>query len=626
MMKKSLLITMLMCVIPAVAQNWTTVTANNITDLNQQKLAAGQLCFMATDQNDNPISTGVGGGGQLLRRQYCSQVVAGALPTAFTIPNPATTQPAGVYYRVTVRDSSTGQEVLRYTQVSFSGTSFNFDTYAPLNLGTPAPLSGNAVTGNLSVAGNVSATGTVTASNIPASIPGIGSCTNQFVRGLNLAAAPTCSTVGSSDLAASLALTTPNIGAATATSISATGVLTSSGSTGLPTAGGAATYLFSQNSTPHGGALIVGDGSGWQFDFLKRIASTNTVLASIKDSGALTFGASSDAGLSRTAAGTVAVGNGTQGDASGTLSLNSINSSGSIGVGTSPNSFASVFAANNNLTSNNQVGFQSAIVANSSAVSLSAGAALRADTAAQAFTTALNTGALIQTPTVGAGSVITEWNGVRIQAAPTAGTKYAIRTMDTSPLNLGGSIWQPASSGTQTVPNATGNVVLDSATQTLTNKTLQGAGSGNSVTLLNVQGPIAALVGNSADQTVYTFTIPANTVQAGKGIRIKMVGFHSTGTAVTTYKIIIGATTTATVSASSGNSENWTMSLYNAAGVQNSQFYEATMADGVGSVSNVNTFGTAAENFANAVTVRFTFNVANTDQYTGRLFSIELIQ
>jgi hypothetical protein len=155
--------------IAAQAQNWTTVTATNITDLNQQKLAAGQLCFMATDQNDNPISTGVGGGGQLLRRQYCSQVTAGVV-TTFTVPNPTNTLPAGVYYRVTVKDSSTGQEVLRYTQVSFTGTSFNFDTYAPINLGTPAPLSGNAVTGNLSVSGNVSATGTVTASNIPANI------------------------------------------------------------------------------------------------------------------------------------------------------------------------------------------------------------------------------------------------------------------------------------------------------------------------------------------------------------------------------------------------------------------------------------------------------------------------
>jgi hypothetical protein len=53
------------------AQNWTTVTATNITDLNQQKLAAGQLCFLATDQNDNPISIGIGGGGQILKRGYC---------------------------------------------------------------------------------------------------------------------------------------------------------------------------------------------------------------------------------------------------------------------------------------------------------------------------------------------------------------------------------------------------------------------------------------------------------------------------------------------------------------------------------------------------------------------------
>jgi hypothetical protein len=175
-MKKSFMIGLcclwgaqLLLAIAAQAQNWTTVTATNITDFNQQKLAAGQLCFMATDQNDNPISTGVGGGGQLLRRQYCSQVTAGVV-TTFTVPNPTNTLPAGVYYRVTVKDSSTGQEVLRYTQVSFTGTSFNFDTYAPINVGTPAPLSGNAVTGNLSVSGNVSATGTVTASNIPANI------------------------------------------------------------------------------------------------------------------------------------------------------------------------------------------------------------------------------------------------------------------------------------------------------------------------------------------------------------------------------------------------------------------------------------------------------------------------
>jgi hypothetical protein len=44
-------------------------------------------------------------------------------------------------------------------------------------------------------------------------------CTNQFIRSLALGGAGTCATVGSSDLASSLSLTTPNIGAATATSI-----------------------------------------------------------------------------------------------------------------------------------------------------------------------------------------------------------------------------------------------------------------------------------------------------------------------------------------------------------------------------------------------------------------------
>ncbi len=37
------------------AQNWASVTAVNITDLNQQKLASGTLCFLGTDQNDVPI-------------------------------------------------------------------------------------------------------------------------------------------------------------------------------------------------------------------------------------------------------------------------------------------------------------------------------------------------------------------------------------------------------------------------------------------------------------------------------------------------------------------------------------------------------------------------------------------
>jgi hypothetical protein len=171
-LKKFIFLSVFLCFLcgSGFAQNLTTVSASNITDINGAKLAAGQLCFLITDQQDNPISVSIGGGGQALRRGYCSPVAAGAVSPTFTVPNPANTLPSGIYYRITVKDSSTGQEVLRYTQVSFTGATFNFDNYAPVNLGSFAPLTGNSVSGNLAVSGNIAATGTVTGSNIPSSI------------------------------------------------------------------------------------------------------------------------------------------------------------------------------------------------------------------------------------------------------------------------------------------------------------------------------------------------------------------------------------------------------------------------------------------------------------------------
>jgi hypothetical protein len=242
------------------AQNLTTVSGSNITDINGVKLAAGQLCFLITDQQDNPISVSIGGGGQALKRGYCSAIAAGVV-TSFTVPNPASTQPSGIYYRITVKDSSTGLEVLRYTTVSFTGATFNFDNYAPQNLGSPAPLSGNAVTGNLSVTGNVAATGTVTATNIPGSIPGAGACTNQFVTALNTASAPTCSN-------------------------SIAGVFAITGSANLGTAGTSG-QTAGGFTTPSVIRHYCGDGTGWRCEFAKRAASIDTIEAWITDGGVL---------------------------------------------------------------------------------------------------------------------------------------------------------------------------------------------------------------------------------------------------------------------------------------------------------------------------------------------------
>jgi|SRR6195256_3952111 len=92
------------------------------------------------------------------------------------------------------------------------------------NQGTVATvLHGNA-------AGNPSF-GSVTGSdlNITSTI-----CANQFVRTIGVNALGTCATVGTNDLAPSLGLVTPNVGAATGTSLNITGQYTSTLATGTP--------------------------------------------------------------------------------------------------------------------------------------------------------------------------------------------------------------------------------------------------------------------------------------------------------------------------------------------------------------------------------------------------------
>lgn len=88
------------------------------------------------------------------------------------------------------------------------------------------------------------------------------SCTNQFVRSLNASGAATCATVGSSDLASSLALTTPNIGAATATTIVGTDTTdaTSSTAAAVKTAGGLAVAkkLYVGTDINVGGSVGIG--------------------------------------------------------------------------------------------------------------------------------------------------------------------------------------------------------------------------------------------------------------------------------------------------------------------------------------------------------------------------------
>jgi hypothetical protein len=355
-LKKLIAVFVFVCFgISAFGQNLTTVSGSNITDINGSKLAAGQLCFLITDQQDNPISVSIGGGGQALRRGYCSAVAAGVV-ASFTVPTPAATSPAGIYYRVTVKDSSTGQEVLRYAGVTFAGVTFNFDNYAPVNLGSFAPLTGNSVSGNLSVTGNVAATGTVTGSNIPGTIPGAGACAaNQYVTALNTAAPPTCSSTATGTgvpvQATSPTLVTPNIGAATGSSLVFNGASTSSGAAltvgGTSAAtGGASIFVGAPGSSTERLSVVPADGSS----AATRIGAlsvrtpsagflTGTEVASISTAGAIA-GASATITGGVTTKGTVTLQTG-----SGTLPA-TISNDGSGGVNISSSAFGTLSLAN----------------------------------------------------------------------------------------------------------------------------------------------------------------------------------------------------------------------------------------------------------------------------------------
>lgn len=144
--------------------------------------------------------------------------------------------------------------------------------------------------------------------------------------------------------------------------------------------------------------------------------------------------------------------------------------------------------------------------------------------------------------------------------------------------------------------------------------------------LLNQQGPLAAITGTGADATLYTYTIPANTVRAGQGIRVTAYWSHSTGTANVIYKLKLGTAslTIATINDfASGSSV--VAEIFNNAAVQNAQNWGASYILGGSPAVAAVQLNTSSENLANADTVSLTFSVANTDQVTPKSFLVELI-
>jgi hypothetical protein len=216
-------------------------------------------------------------------------------------------------------------------------------------------------------------------------------------------------------------------------------------------------------------------------------------------------------------------------------------------------------------------------------------------------------------------------DGTHIETIPS--TTSTLVDLATSQTITGNKIFP---SGTLSATNATlaspSTTGTDSGTETFQNKTLTGAASGNSVSLLKFLGPSGALTGNSADQTYFTYTLPANTLQTNKGIRITAVSKHTTGTASTTFRLSFGGTLTATVGAGAAANApiKAVYELFNNAAT-NAQTITSTVLNHAGGNLFL-TYDTAAIDTTAGVTINVTFNVANTDQWTPEMFFVELIQ
>lgn len=177
-----------------------------------------------------------------------------------------------------------------------------------------------------------------------------------------------------------------------------------------------------------------------------------------------------------------------------------------------------------------------------------------------------------------------------------------------------------------TFPAANDTVLELTQTQSPTNKTLT---IGNNVTLLNAQLVQAPITGTGAAAVLYTYTMPASTLLASKGIRLRVYAKHTTGVAATTFTMTFGGTTITQgggVAGAANATVVQVLDIYNNSGSTTAQTLGTTINDGNSGGQFSFSGLTAAENTANPIIITSKFNVANTDAWTPEIFTVEAIQ
>ena len=154
----------------------------------------------------------------------------------------------------------------------------------------------------------------------------------------------------------------------------------------------------------------------------------------------------------------------------------------------------------------------------------------------------------------------------------------------------------------------------------LKNFTFTGASNGNNLTLLNAQSILPAITGTGSAATVFTYSLPANTIANLKGIHLR-VGWNHTGSASVAYILSLNGQTVGSFASTAVNNnlDEVILAVSSSTAVTSGAFVNNSA-----SVPVVNSVGSLA--WGSNQTLLLTFNVANTDTVTPVLWTVEVMQ
>ena len=104
--KLRLLALLLLLTLPALSQNFATISGSNVYGTGNTLLPSGTLVWQPVSSNGSPIGYQVGGGGQQITSPTICSVVNGVIQSGCQIANTAFTNPKNVCFALTIKDSN----------------------------------------------------------------------------------------------------------------------------------------------------------------------------------------------------------------------------------------------------------------------------------------------------------------------------------------------------------------------------------------------------------------------------------------------------------------------------------------------------------------------------------------